>query len=99
MGDDGGIISRATSKSTAVTLLGFQIANNGTFREVANGKNIADSQGGLLSAVNKLTSVHAFGSDEELGLLAVVISVLELYAGKRGTTARVVDDLLKKMAK
>ena len=48
----------------------------------------------FLSAINKLTRVHAFSSNEQLLLQSVFVGVSELNLSKRGATARVMDDIL-----
>lgn len=50
--------------------------------------------GTLLAAVHELTSVHALSGDEKLLVNAVLVGVLELHNGKRGTPARIVDDVI-----
>ena len=52
------------------------------------------STGTFLSAVDVLTGVEALGSDHELLLQTVLVTVAEVNDGQRGTTARVVDDIL-----
>ncbi len=77
-----------------ITDLVLEIAHNRALGHLANGEHVADSELRLLSAVNKLTSVHALSSNEQLLLQTVLVHVPELYDSERCTTTRIVDDLL-----
>ncbi len=44
VGDDGGVVARGTSKGSAVAILVLNVADDGTFGEVSNGENVADSE-------------------------------------------------------
>merc|ERR1712151_1467303 len=57
VGDDGGVVTRSTSEHTTVSSLAL---------------NVADGKLGLVTAVNKLSSVHALSSNEEF-LLELVL--------------------------
>ena len=73
MGDDGSVVTGGSGNATTVTSLLFQVRDDGTFRHLTDGHHVADTELGLLSAVNELTGVHAFGGNEQLfpGLIAV----------------------------
>lgn len=48
----------------------------------------------LLSTIHKLASVHALDSYECFGPITVLVGVSECHLGQRGTSARVMDDVL-----
>jgi len=92
--DDGCIGSRRTCESTTVADLALDVADDGTFRTLAYGKDIADGERGLLAAVNEGSGVKTLGSDESFLAKSVTIWVAEDDTGKRCPTARVVNDFL-----
>jgi hypothetical protein len=92
--DDDSERTTATGKGSTVTQLGFHVAYNGTFRDGGQRQNVSDSQGSLRSAVNELTSVHAFGANEQFVVTLVEVSVSELYLSDGGTTTGVVHNVL-----
>jgi len=92
--DDGSVVTRGTGKSTTVTSVLLNIADDGTFGHGGKGKDIANGEGSLLSAVDELTSVHTLSSDEGLGTETVLVLVTEDDLGERSTTTGVVDDFL-----
>lgn len=92
--DDGNVVTGGTAKSTTVTRLLFDVGNDGTLRNGGQGEDVANGQGGVLSGIDELTSVHALVGNEGLGDLLELVRVTELDLGERSTTARVVDDLL-----
>lgn len=92
--DDGNVVTGGTTKSTTVTSLLLDVGNNGTLRDGGEGKDVSDSQGGVLSGVDELTGVHALVGDEGLGDGLELVGVTELDLGEGSTTAGVVDDLL-----
>jgi len=71
----------------------FNVANNSTFRDRSERKNIANHEIGFLSAENELASVHAFGGDKELLLVLESEGVAERDSSQRRTATWVVDDL------
>jgi hypothetical protein len=92
--DNNGKGSRGAGKGTAVSLLGFNVANNGTFGDHVQGQDVTDSKSGLLSAVNELSSVHAFGTNEELIVSLIPVGIEKLDLGDGCASTRVVDDFL-----
>jgi len=92
--DDGSVVTRCTGKSTTVTSVFLNVADNGTFGHGRKGKNVANGEGSLLSAVDELASVHTLSGDEGLGTKAVLVLVTEDNLGERSTTTRVMDDFL-----
>ena len=77
MGDDGGEVSGSTSDTASVTGLFLHVGDDGTFGHAANGQHVSDSQLGLLTAVDELAGVHAFGGDEKLLADLITIRVPE----------------------
>lgn len=75
MGDDGSIITRSSGNTATISGLFFQAGHNGTLGHLTNGHHVANSQLGLLSAIDELTGVHAFSGNEELlaGLVTIGI--------------------------
>jgi hypothetical protein len=94
MRNDSDIVPRCTSKLAAVAGLALQVADDGTFGHRADGEDVADVELSLLTAVHVLSGVHALGSDEQLLVSAVVVSVAELNLAERSTTTGVVDDVV-----
>lgn len=92
--DDGGVVAGASGEGASVAELAFEVAHDRTFGEVADGQHVADSERSLLTAVDELSSEHALSSDEELGSLAVAVSLGEDDSGERSTTSGIVDDFL-----
>ena len=94
MRDDDGVVAGATSKLSAVTLSGLNVADDGTLGKATDGEYVADSEVGLATAVNELTGVHAFHGNHEFVVSLEAVGILERHAGKGSTTAGVMDDLL-----
>jgi hypothetical protein len=92
--DDNRKGSRAASKGTTVSLLGLNVANNGSLGNNIQGQDIAYSQGSLLSAIDKLTSVHAFCADKEFVISLETVGIQKLNLGNGSTTTRVMKNLL-----
>jgi len=94
VGDDGGVVAGGTSDATSVTGLLLNVADDGTLGDRGEVEHVADSQLSLGTTVDELASVHTLSSNEELLLGLELVGVSEGHASKRGTTSRVVDDLL-----
>merc|ERR1712038_221944 len=82
--------SRGAGKGAAISQLGFDIGDDGSFGHGVNWENIADSEGSFGARVDELTGVHALDSDEILSVLLVFVLVSENDFGKRCATARIV---------
>jgi len=89
--DAGG--AGSTGKSSAVSLLGLDVGDDGALWHGADWENVANSEGGLRSSVNKLAGVHALNCDEKLSVLLVFVLVFKDDLGEWGTTAWVVHDV------
>lgn len=94
MANDGNVVSGGTSKSTTVTDLLLNVGDDGSFWDLADWKDVADGQSGVLSGVDELASVHALVGDEGLGVELEAVWVAENDLGERSTTSWVVDDVL-----
>jgi len=91
--DDGGVVARRAGQSSAIAVLLFNIADDGTFRHRANRQNIADLKGGFLSAVDELSGVHSLDCEEVLLPGLESVRVTKVYHSQRCTTARIVNDV------
>ena len=94
VGDDSRVVTRGTSKLSAITSLLLNVADDGTFRKLANGKDVANSEGSIGTSIDVLTGVDTFSSDEGLLDGLVLVRVTEDDGCKGSTTTRIVDDLL-----
>jgi hypothetical protein len=94
MRDDNSEAAGSTSKGATVTNASFDVAHNGTLRDLLQRKNIAACQGSLLSAVDELSSVHSLGGNHELGITLETVGIQELDLGHGSSTTRVMKDLL-----
>mmetsp|Transcript_5248 Transcript_5248/g.15193 ORF Transcript_5248/g.15193 Transcript_5248/m.15193 type:complete len:222 (-) Transcript_5248:79-744(-) len=92
--DDDSKAARSTREGTTISLLGLNVAHNGSLGDNRKGKDVPDDELGLLTAVHKHACVHALGGDHELRIPLVTVRIAELDLGNRGTTPRVMDDLL-----
>lgn len=92
--DNGDVVAGGTTESATVTDLLLDVGDDGTLRNGGEGEDVADGQGGALSGVDELAGVHAFVGNEGLGALLELVGRVENNTGERGTTTRVVDDLL-----
>lgn len=94
VGDDGGVVTGSTGKDTSVSRTLLNVGDDGTLREGLQRKTVSDLQLSLLTAVDELTSVQTLDSDEVKVVLTELVRVTELNLGERGTTSRVMDDVL-----
>lgn len=92
MTDNNGVITRSSGQDSTITHMVLNVANNRTLRNRSEREHIAHHKICLLPAEKKLAGVHALCSYEQLLLLLVPKRVSESDSGKRGTTARIMDD-------
>jgi hypothetical protein len=92
--DNDSVGTRGTGESTTISLLGFNVADNGSLGNGRQRQDVSAGQRGLLSAVDELSGVHTFGTDEQFIVTLVTVLVQELNLADRSTSARVVEDLL-----
>lgn len=93
MADNDGVITRSPSEDTTVTDMVLDVADNSSFGDGSEGKDVADDEGGLLTAVDELAGVDSFGGDEQLRLLLVPEWVAERDLGEWRASTGVVDDV------
>ena len=86
--DDGGVVPRCASESTAVTDFLFYVADDGTFGALADGEDVADGECGFLTGVDEGTGVQTFGCDECFFPEFVAVGITENDTGKGSTTER-----------
>lgn len=84
--DNGSVVSRCPGEGTSVANLLLNVADDGTFRALADGEDVADDQAGLFAAVDEGAGVHAFGGDESLLAELVPVGVAEDDTGEGSTT-------------
>ena len=70
----------------------LDIGDEGTFWDLAEWKDVADSEWGVDTAHDLLTSIHTLSSDEELVVVLLRNGGTELDLGKWGASTFVVDD-------
>lgn len=94
VGDNNGVGTRAAGECTTVSELGLDVADNGSLRDRSQRQDVTAGKAGLLSAVDELSAVHTFGTEEQFVVSLVSVLVQELNTADRGTSTRVVHDLL-----
>ena len=88
MADDSGVVSGGSCQCTAIANLLLDVADDGTFGALSDGNDVADCQGGLLSAVDEGAGVKTFSRDEGFAAELVAVGIPEDDTGKRSTTIR-----------
>jgi len=91
--NDGSAGSGASSQLSLITRLGFNVTDGSTFGDLVDGEDVTGGEGSFMSAVDELTSVHAFSSQEVGSLESIFIGVSEDDLGEGSTTAGIVEDL------
>lgn len=86
MSNDGGVVARCPGKSTTVTDLLLDVADDCSFGALGDGEDIADVEGGLLAAVDKCTGVEALCGNECLFAELVAVWIPENDTGERCTS-------------
>jgi hypothetical protein len=84
--NDGGVVARGTGKGSAVTNLLLDVEDDGTLGALAEGKNVADREGGLLTGVDERAGRDTLGRDEGLLAELVAVGVAEDDGGEGSTT-------------
>lgn len=85
--NNGGVVAGGAGESATVTNLLLNVTDDGTFGEGRDGKDVADREGGLLSAVDVGTGVETLSGDESLLAELVAVGVAENDTGEGSTTA------------
>jgi hypothetical protein len=94
VGDNNGVGTGATSESTTITSFGFDVADDGSLGDRCQGQDVTAGKTGLLPAVDELSTVHTFGTEEQFIVPLVSVSVQELDLADRGTSTGVVKNFL-----
>merc|ERR1712235_72691 len=99
VGNDDGGVTGSLGELTTVTDLHFNRATGGIFWHISDWEHIANVEGSLVTAVDRLSSGCTFSSNEGLGVLAeldftVFVWVLEGNTDEWSTSAWIVDDVL-----
>lgn len=94
MADNGSVVTGSSGKSSSVTRLLLDVANNSTFGALGDGEDVTDVEGGLLTAVDESTSGKTLGGNEGLGLELVSVRVSENDVSQGSSSTGVVDDVL-----
>lgn len=71
--DDGGVVARGASKSSAVADLLLDVEDDGTLGALSEREDVADGESGLLAGVDERAGREALSRDE--GLLAELVAV------------------------
>ena len=98
MGNNDGKSSTASGEGSTVSTKSFDVADNGSLRNLVEWQDVSDTQGSLLSAVNKLTSVHTLGTKEKFSIPLITVGIQKLNLGNGSTSTRVVDNVLDNSA-
>lgn len=85
--NDSRVVAGRPCKRTAVARLLLYVADNGTLRALRNREDVADSERGLLAAVDERAGVEALRRDEGLLAELVAVRVAEDDTSERSTTA------------
>jgi len=91
--DDGSGGTGASGQFTLITRLGFDVTDGSTFGDLVDGEDVTGGEGSFMTAVNVLSSVHAFDSQEVGSLESILIRISESNSGEGSTTAGIVEDL------
>lgn len=84
--DDSSVVPRRPRERTAVADLLLQVADDGTFGALREGKDVADGKRRLLAAVDECTSVKTLSCNKGLFAELVAVRVPENDAGEGSTT-------------
>ena len=90
--DDGTVGSRGSGEVASIGEVGFNIADEGTFRDLVHGKDVTGGETSALATVDVLTGIHTFGANEIFCVLLIAISVSETNLGDGSASSTVMDD-------
>lgn len=91
--NDGGESSGSSGELTTVSLVLLNVGDDGTFWDLVNRQDVSDGDSGLGSAVDVLSRVHTFSSEEVFSFNLEFMWISELNLGEWSTSAWVVDDV------
>jgi len=94
VGDNNGVGTGATGESTTVSGFGFDVANNGSLGNRSQGQDVTAGKAGLLTAVDELSAVHTFRTQEQFIVTLVSVLVDKLHTADWGTSTGVVHNFL-----
>lgn len=92
--DNSHVVSGGPAEGTSVANLLLHVADNGTFWDGSEGKDVSDGERGVLAGVDELAGVHALVGDEGLGVELVSVWVAENDLGEWCAAAGIVDNVL-----
>jgi len=90
--NDGSVVAGCTGECATVAGFLLDVADDGTLRALADGKDITWCQGSLFAAIDEGAGVETFGCDEGFCAGFVPIGIAEDDTGERCTAAWVMDD-------
>ena len=82
----------------AITGLGLQVADDGTFGHLSDGNDVTDGELSLGTEVDEHTGVETFASNHQLLAELESVGITEDHACEGSTTTRVMDNLLHQTA-
>jgi len=91
--DNNGVVTGGSGEDAAIADMVFNVADDGTLGDGSEGQDVANNEGGLLAAVDELSSVETFGGDKEFRLLLVAEGMTECNLGKWSTATGIVDNV------
>jgi len=91
--DNNGVVTGGSGEDAAIADMVFNVADDGTLGDGSEGQDVANNEGGLLAAVDELSSVETFGGDEEFRLLLVAEGMTECNLGKWSAATGIVDNV------
>lgn len=80
--DDGGVVAGCTRECATVPDFLLNVADNGTFWQLADREDVANGELGLFAAVDEGAGMQTFGGDECLRAAFVSVRVAEDDAGE-----------------
>ena len=91
---DNCVVTGALGELSTISWLCLNVAHDGTLRHGVKREDIANTELGLLSAVNKLTSVSSLNSNEKEVVALITVCVLELHLSNWCSSSWFVNDIL-----
>merc|ERR1740125_3764 len=93
VGHNGAVITRSTGDFTSVSRLFFYVGDDATFGKVSDRDDVSDLKGSFFTAIDELTGVSTFSSDEVFFDLFKFVRVAEDDLSDGSSTSRIVNDL------
>ena len=92
VGHHDAVVARGAGEGSTISGLLLDAAHDATLGDATNGEDVADGQGGVLTAHDGLSGEQTLGGDEQLLDALVLVGVAELDTSEGGTTAGLVLD-------